>query len=51
MAPRQPIQPQISTVWAESLIGLSMKGPDYWWDGCNGYKLHDGKVDSFDIQT
>jgi hypothetical protein len=28
-----------------------MKVPDYWWDGCNGYKLHDGKIDSFDIQT
>jgi hypothetical protein len=51
MAPIRPIQPQISTVWAESLIGLSMKVPDYWWDGCNGYKLHDGKIDSFDIQT
>jgi hypothetical protein len=51
MAPRRTIQPQISTVWAESLKGLSMKFPDYWWDGCNGYKLHDGEIDSFDIQT
>jgi hypothetical protein len=51
MAPRRPIKPQISTVWAESLIGLYMKVPDYWWDGCNGYKLYDGKIDSFDIQT
>jgi hypothetical protein len=51
MAPRRTIQPQISTVWAESLIELSMKVPGYWWDGCNDYKLHDGKLDSFDIQT
>jgi hypothetical protein len=51
MPPKRTIQPQISTVWAKSLIGLSMKVPDYWWDGCNGYKSHDGKIDSFDIQT
>jgi hypothetical protein len=24
---------------------------EYWWDGCNGYKLHDGKIDSFDIDS
>jgi hypothetical protein len=51
MPPKRTIQPQISTVWAESLIGLSMQVPDYWWDGRNCYKLHDGKIDSFDIQT
>jgi hypothetical protein len=51
MPPRRPIQPPISVEWAESLIGLSMKVPEYRWDGCNGYKLHDGKIDSFDIDT
>jgi hypothetical protein len=44
-------QPPISTEWAESLIGLSMKVPDYWWDDCKSHKLHDGKIDSFDIQN
>jgi hypothetical protein len=38
-----------STVWAKSLVGLSMKVPGYWWDGCNTYKLHDGTIDSFDV--
>jgi hypothetical protein len=28
-----------------------MNVPEYWWDGCNGYKLHDGKIDSFDIDS
>jgi hypothetical protein len=28
-----------------------MKVPDYWWDSCNGYKLHDDKIDPFDIST
>jgi hypothetical protein len=51
MAPRQPIEPLISVEWAESLVGLSMKVPEYWWDGCNGYKHHDGKIDSFDIDS
>jgi hypothetical protein len=51
MPPRRPIQPPISVEWVESLIGLSMKVPEYWWGGCNGYKLHDGKIDSFDIDT
>jgi hypothetical protein len=43
------IEPLISVEWAESLIGLSMKVPEYWWDGYKGFKLHDGKIDSFDI--
>jgi hypothetical protein len=51
MAPKRTIQPQISTVWAESLVGLSMKVHGYWWDGCNSYKLHDGTIDSFHIST
>jgi hypothetical protein len=49
MSPRRPKQPQISTEWAQSLIGLSMKVPQNWWVGCSGYNLHDGKIDSFDI--
>ena len=51
MAPRRRIKPLINTEWAESLIGLSMKVPEYWWVGCNGYKLHDGKIESFDIDS
>jgi hypothetical protein len=26
-----------------------MKVPEYWWDGYKGHKLHDGKIESFDI--
>jgi hypothetical protein len=45
MPPKRTIQPQINTVWAKSLEGLSMKVPGYWWDGCKkSYKLHDGGV-------
>jgi hypothetical protein len=51
MPPKRSIQPQINTVWAESLVGLSMKVPGYWWDGCKSYKLHDGTIDSFDISS
>jgi hypothetical protein len=51
MPTKTTIEPQISTEWAQSLIGLSMKVPENWWVGCKGFKLHDGKVDSFDIQS
>ncbi|OEU06161.1 hypothetical protein FRACYDRAFT_256066 [Fragilariopsis cylindrus CCMP1102] len=44
MAPRRR---PISVEWAKSLVGLSMKVPDYWWDGCKGYKLNDGVIDSY----
>jgi hypothetical protein len=50
MPHRQPKQPPISTEWAQSLILLSMKVPENWWQGCRGFKLFDGKIDSFDIQ-
>jgi hypothetical protein len=50
MPTKGTIQPQISTEWAQSLIGLSMKVPENWWVGCKGFKLHDDKIDSFDIQ-
>jgi hypothetical protein len=26
-----------------------MKVPEYWWDGFKGHKLHDGRIDWFDI--
>jgi hypothetical protein len=26
-----------------------MRVPEYWWPGYNGYRLHDSKIDSFDI--
>jgi hypothetical protein len=51
MAYTTPIEPSISVEWVESLIGLSMKVPDHWWDDYHGYKLHDGKIVSFDIDT
>jgi hypothetical protein len=51
MPPKTTIQPQISTEWAQPLIGLSMKVPENWWVGCKGFKLHDGKIDPFDIQS
>jgi hypothetical protein len=28
-----------------------MKVPENWWQGYKGFKLHDGKIDSFDIQS
>jgi hypothetical protein len=28
-----------------------MKVPQNWWIGCSGYNLHDGKIDSFNIQS
>jgi hypothetical protein len=51
MPPKTIIEPQISTEWAQSLIGLSMKVPENWWVGCKSFKLHDGKIDSFDISN
>jgi hypothetical protein len=51
MPPRRPKQPQISTDWVQSLIGLSMKVPENWWKGCKGFKLFDGKIDSFNIRA
>ena len=51
MPPIRPKHPPINIEWAESLIGLSMKVPDNWWVGCNGYNLHDGKIESFDIDS
>jgi hypothetical protein len=44
MAYTTPIEPSISVEWAESLIALSIKVPDHWWDDFHGYKLHDGKI-------
>jgi hypothetical protein len=51
MAYTTPIEPSISAEWAKSLIGLSMKVPDHWWDDFHGYKLHDGKIVLFDIDS
>jgi hypothetical protein len=51
MAYTTPIEQSISVEWAESLIGLSMKVPDHWWDDFHGYKLHNGKIVSFDIDS
>ena len=48
MAPRRRL---MSTEWADSLVGLSMRVPDHWWEGYNSYFLNDGKIVSFDIDT
>ena len=32
--------------WAESLIGLPMAVPEYWWPGCSSSKLCLGKIAS-----
>jgi len=39
---------QYDKEWAESLIGLRVKVPEYWWVALRGRKLHDGKIASFD---
>jgi hypothetical protein len=51
MPPKTTIEPQISTEWAQWLIGLSMKVPENWLVGCKGFQLHDGRIDSFDISS
>jgi hypothetical protein len=48
MAPRRP---KIDGCWAESLVGLSMRVPDHWWEFYNGSNLNDGRIVSFDINT
>jgi hypothetical protein len=48
MAPRRP---KIDTCWAESLVRLSMRVPDHWWESYNGSNLHDGKIVSFGIDS
>jgi hypothetical protein len=30
---------------------VSMKVPQNWLVGCSGYNLHNGKIDSFNIQS
>jgi hypothetical protein len=47
---RNNIVPSINVEWAKSLIGLSMRVPDHWWDGYKGHKLRDGKIHSFDTE-
>ena len=49
MPRKQSVEPLISLEWAESLVGLALKVPQNWWVGCSGYKLHDGRIVSFDI--
>jgi hypothetical protein len=46
MAPRRK---KIDTEWAESLVGLSMRVPDHWWERYNGSNLNDDKIISFDL--
>jgi hypothetical protein len=46
MAPRRS---KIDTCWVESLVGLSMRVPDHWWESYKGYYLNDGKIVSFDV--
>ena len=46
-----PTRPKIDTCWAESLVGLSMRVPDHWWQCYTGHNLNDGRIVSFDIDT
>jgi hypothetical protein len=39
MAPRKRY---IDSEWADSLVGLSMKVPDYWWKEYTTHSLNDG---------
>ena len=48
MAPRKRY---IDSEWADSLVGLSMKVPDYWWKEYTTHSLNDGRIVSFDDAT
>ena len=48
MAPKPT---KLDTEWAESLVGLRLKVPDYWWVGWSGRNFNDGKIDSYDSST
>ena len=37
--------------WAESLVGLPMAVPEYWWAGYSSSKLCLGKIASIDTTT
>ena len=39
----------IDPEWAASLVGLRMKVPKRWWDGCTGNKLFHGEVTAIDF--
>jgi hypothetical protein len=41
----------IDSEWADSLVGLSMSVPDYWWKDYNSYNLNDGRIVSFDVPS
>jgi hypothetical protein len=41
----------IDSEWADSLVGLCMSVPDYWWKEYNSYNLNDGRIVSFDVAT
>jgi hypothetical protein len=41
----------IDSEWADSLAGLCMSVPDYWWKEYNSYNLNDGRIVSFDAAT
>jgi hypothetical protein len=41
----------IDSEWADSLVGLSMKVPDYWWKEYTTHSLNDGRIVSFDVAT
>ena len=49
MAHRRSKQPPIRTAWTKLLIALSIKVPECRWPGCNGNRIHDGSIDSFNI--
>jgi hypothetical protein len=41
----------IDSEWADSLVGLCMRVPDYWWKEYKSFSLNDGRIVSFDVPT
>ena len=39
---------QYDKEWAESLVGLLVMVPEYWWVAHRGRNLHNGKISSFE---
>ena len=34
----------IDYAWALSCVGLQMKVPEWWWEGCNGTQFYSGVI-------
>ena len=49
MPPVLSIPINIDEEWAATLIGLMMRVPDNWWDGCTGSQLYEGWIAAVDF--